>query len=154
MFGGKSGGTTVEVVPLRLQILGPLRVWRGGVERDPGPGRQAYLLALLLAAAGQPISVDQLVAHLWDDNAPAGAVTVIDGYAGALRRIREPALAPGEDGSYLHRHGNSYCLTAGAELLDLSSFREHVAAARTHVARGDDRALFVRRAEALIATLA
>ena len=33
---------------LRLQILGPLRIWRDEVEFDAGPRQQAYLLALLL----------------------------------------------------------------------------------------------------------
>ena len=33
---------------LTLKILGPLRVWRDGVELDPGPRQQAYLLALLI----------------------------------------------------------------------------------------------------------
>ncbi|MEU6201418.1 hypothetical protein, partial [Streptomyces sp. NPDC047061] len=37
---------------LRLQILGPLRIWRDGVELDPGPRQQSYLLAVLLARAG------------------------------------------------------------------------------------------------------
>ena len=41
---------------LRLQVLGPLRLWRDGVELDAGPRQQAYLLALLLARTGRPTS--------------------------------------------------------------------------------------------------
>jgi pimeloyl-ACP methyl ester carboxylesterase len=58
---------------LHLQILGPLRVWRDGVERDAGPRQQAYLLALLIARAGQPISREELIDLVWDDDAPASA---------------------------------------------------------------------------------
>lgn len=39
---------------LRVQILGPLRLWRDGVELDSGPPQQAYPLALLPARAGSP----------------------------------------------------------------------------------------------------
>jgi DNA-binding SARP family transcriptional activator len=46
---------------VRLQVLGPLRVWRGDVELDPGPPQQAYLLALLLARAGLPVSQAELI---------------------------------------------------------------------------------------------
>ncbi|GAA1649723.1 hypothetical protein GCM10009733_053440 [Nonomuraea maheshkhaliensis] len=46
---------------LRLQILGPLRLWRGDEELDAGPRQQAYLLALLLAREGQLISTPELV---------------------------------------------------------------------------------------------
>jgi len=58
---------------LHLQILGPLRVSRDGVEVDAGPRQQAYLLALLIARAGQPISREELIDLVWDDDAPASA---------------------------------------------------------------------------------
>ncbi len=62
---------------LRLQILGPLRLWRDGVELDAGPRQQAYLLALLLAREGRLVSMGELVDLIWDDDAPASAVNVI-----------------------------------------------------------------------------
>lgn len=54
MTAGSPAGSPAG--PVRLQVLGPLRVWRDGVERDAGPRQQAYLLALLLARAGQPVT--------------------------------------------------------------------------------------------------
>ena len=77
---------------LSLKILGPLRVWRDGVELDPGPRQQAYLLALLIARAGQPISGEELIDLVWDDDAPASARNVLHKYVGALRRLLEPGL--------------------------------------------------------------
>src|SRR5687767_15346481 len=46
---------------LRLQILGALRVWRDGIEVDPGPRQQAQLLAALLASVGRPVSTNELI---------------------------------------------------------------------------------------------
>jgi DNA-binding SARP family transcriptional activator/tetratricopeptide (TPR) repeat protein len=116
---------------LRLEILGPPRIWRDGVERDPGPRQQTYLLAILLAREGQPVSTDDLIDLIWEDDVPASAVNVIHKYIGALRRVLEPGLPARATGAYLHRHGNGYLLTAGPGTLDLIAFRELVATART-----------------------
>src|SRR5262249_26782275 len=99
--------------PLRLQILGPLRIWRHNAELDAGPRQQAYLLALLLARAGHPLSVDSLIDLIWDgDVVPASALNVIHKYVGALRRVLEPELPPRGASSYLQRRGDSYVLVA------------------------------------------
>ncbi|MEV0168851.1 ATP-binding protein [Nonomuraea fuscirosea] len=120
---------------LRLQILGPLRLWRGDQELDAGPRQQAYLLALLLARDGQLISTAELVDLIWDDDAPASAVNVIHKYVGALRRLLEPSLPVRGIGSYLQRRGNGYLFRAGPGMLDLAVFRESVQAAGQAVAR-------------------
>src|SRR5689334_7207827 len=78
---------------LRFQILGPLRVWRDGVELNVGPRQQAYLLCLLLARVGRPVSTSELIDLIWDDNAPGSAVNVIHKYVGALRRVLEPTTS-------------------------------------------------------------
>ena len=40
-----------ETLRLRVQILGPLRVWRDGREVDAGPRQQRSVLAFLAARA-------------------------------------------------------------------------------------------------------
>jgi DNA-binding SARP family transcriptional activator len=122
-------GGSVPGSSLRLQILGPLRLWRGGVELDAGPRQQAFLLALLLAREGRPISTAALVHLLWGEEAPASALNVVHKYIGALRRLLEPKLPVRETGSHLLRRGNGYLFTAGAAELDLVSFRKFVAGA-------------------------
>ncbi|MGW3961505.1 BTAD domain-containing putative transcriptional regulator [Amycolatopsis sp. NPDC005003] len=134
---------------LSLQVLGPLRLLRDGVELDPGPRQQAYLLALLLARGGRPVSASELIELIWDDASPASAVNVVQKYVGALRRIFEPELPPRDGGSYLHRHGNGYRLTTTHGMLDLITFRQHVKAARTDLARHRDRTALDHYAEAL-----
>ena len=125
---------------LSLKILGPLRVWRDGVELDPGPRQQAYLLALLIARAGQPISGEELIDLVWDDDAPASARNVLHKYVGALRRLLEPGLPARSAGSYLLRRGHGYLFAAGADELDVVSFRELVRKAGALVAGQRDEA--------------
>lgn len=119
-------GRPVGGVGLRLQVLGPLRVWRDGVELDTGPRQQAYLLALLLARVGRPISASELIDLIWGDGVPSSALNVIHKYVGALRRLLEPAIPSRGTGSYLHRRGNIYLFTAPSGMVDLVTFRELV----------------------------
>ncbi|MEU1301973.1 ATP-binding protein [Streptomyces shenzhenensis] len=120
-----------------LQILGPLRIWRDGVELDAGPRQQAYLLALLLARAGRPTSTSELIDLIWGDGVPSSALNVLQKYVGALRRLLEPLLPVREAGSFLHRRGSSYLFSAGPATLDLVAFRELVDAARGALTRHD-----------------
>ncbi|MEV4348217.1 BTAD domain-containing putative transcriptional regulator [Actinoplanes sp. NPDC049596] len=119
---------------LRLEILGPLRLWRGGAELQPGPRQQAYLLGVLLAREGQPISTAELVDLIWGEQAPATALNVIHKYVGALRRLLEPSVPNRGAGSHLHRRGTSYLFTAVSATLDLTTFRGLVRRARAELA--------------------
>ncbi|MFI6407711.1 ATP-binding protein [Streptomyces sp. NPDC050548] len=134
---------------LRLQILGPLRIWRDGVELDAGPRQQSYLLAALLARAGEPISTSELVDLIWAEDVPASAVNILQKYVGALRRLFEPLLPVREAGSFLHRRGNSYLFTVGSAMLDLVVFRERVDAARAALTHRDHEVALDHYVEAL-----
>ncbi|KUN24712.1 transcriptional regulator [Streptomyces antibioticus] len=118
---------------VRLRVLGPLRVWRDGVEWDAGPPQQAYLLAVLLARAGEPVSTGELVDLIWAEDVPVSAVNILQKYVGALRRLLEPALPGRAPGSYLQRRGGAYLFVADAETLDVVRFRELLATARSGV---------------------
>ncbi|MFB9676396.1 ATP-binding protein [Streptosporangium vulgare] len=135
--------------PLRLQVLGPLRVWRGENEVEPGPRQQAYLLALLLARGGRPTGTGELIDLIWGEDAPASALNVIHKYVGSLRRLLEPDLPPRGTGAYLLKRGNGYLCAAGADLLDLTRFRQQSAAARTARAEGRDAAALDHYLDAL-----
>ncbi|XVU21237.1 AfsR/SARP family transcriptional regulator [Actinoplanes sp. CA-054009] len=134
---------------LRLQVLGPLRIWRDGAELNAGPRQQAYLLALLLARVGRPVSTSELIDLMWGDDVPGSALNIIQKYVGALRRILEPAVPSRTTGSYLHRRGNAYLFTAPPGTVDLVSFRELVSAAEQAVAEHDHAAALDRYIEAL-----
>ncbi|MEU6379169.1 AAA family ATPase [Streptomyces sp. NPDC046909] len=134
---------------LKLQVLGPLRVWRDGVELDAGPPQQAYLLAILLARAGEPVSTSELVNLIWAEDVPASAVNILQKYVGALRRLLEPALPAREPGSYLQRRGGTYLFVADSETLDIVRFRELLDAARSDVEEQDLAAALDRYLEAV-----
>lgn len=134
---------------LRLQILGPLRLWRGDVELDPGPRQQAFLLAVLLARADRPVSRAELIDLIWDGEAPASALNVIHKYVGALRRVLQPGLSARGTGSYVHRRGDGYLFQSGNSGLDLVAFRELGKVARTAVVRRQHRMALDRMVEAL-----
>ncbi|MBM7512000.1 DNA-binding SARP family transcriptional activator/tetratricopeptide (TPR) repeat protein [Nocardioides cavernae] len=121
---------------VRLQVLGPLRVWRDDTELALGPRQQEYLLALLLARVGRPTSVSELIDLLWDDDVPRSAINILQKYVGAIRRVLEPALAVRESGAFVQRRGGGYILSAVPGAVDLVDFRLHVEGARRHVASG------------------
>jgi DNA-binding SARP family transcriptional activator len=125
-----------------MRILGPLRVWRDGVEVDPGPRQQSRLLALLLARTGRPVSKHELIDLMWGDDPPTSALNVVHKYVGSLRRVLEPALTPREHGSYLRSRGYGYLVTVDPDELDLAAFRALTrAASASRAAGGDDAAL-------------
>ncbi|MFI1990853.1 ATP-binding protein [Actinoplanes sp. NPDC020271] len=117
-------GTGRPIGCLRLRILGPPRIWRDGVELDPGPRRQTYLLALLLARAGRPIPARELIDLIWDEHPPAGALNVVQKYVGGLRRLLEPGLTARGSGSYVQLRGAGYVFAADPSTLDVTAFRD------------------------------
>ncbi len=138
-----------SIVAPSLRILGPLQVWRDGVEIDPGPRQQALLLAVLLARTGQPVSVGELIEVIWPRDEPSSAVNIIQKHVGALRRLLEPDLLNRDSGSYLRLHGNGYLLAADADVVDLVAFRDLTDAARAALARQDREESLERYAAAL-----
>jgi DNA-binding SARP family transcriptional activator/tetratricopeptide (TPR) repeat protein len=121
---------------VRLELLGPVRVWRDGVELGLGPPQQRALLAVLLAGAGQPVSLAELVELLWDGDPPVSAATVVHKYVGELRRLFEPDLPARAPGEWLLRQGGGYRLAVDAESFDLARFRELARQARHAVREG------------------
>ncbi|SNY26056.1 AfsR/SARP family transcriptional regulator [Paractinoplanes atraurantiacus] len=139
----------IEPNALRLQIMGPLRIWRGGHELDAGPRQQRCLLALLIAQEGRPVSMTDLIDLMWGPVPPASAINVIHKYVGALRRLMEPDLTPRSPGSFLARHDTGYRFSAGPETLDLVAFRQSVALARELAGRDQPEEALDRYVQAL-----
>jgi DNA-binding SARP family transcriptional activator len=122
---------------VRFTLLGPLRAWRDEVEIELGPPQQRLLLAVLLAQAGGPVSLDTLVDVLWEDNPPSSAVNVVHRYVGTLRRIFQPELPTRATGSWLIRDAGAYRLAVTPESSDLAEFRDLTSRARRLVTAGD-----------------
>ena len=116
-------------------VLGPVQAWRGEREVDLGSPQQRAVLALLLARAGEPVTIAEIVDTLWWQGAPQSAVNTVHRSIGQLRRALEPHLAARETGGWLVRAGGGYRLQADAASADLVRFRDLVERAR--VSRAD-----------------
>ncbi|GGR29431.1 AfsR/SARP family transcriptional regulator [Streptomyces aurantiogriseus] len=116
--------------PVRFAVLGPVRVWRGETELEPGGPQERAFLALLLVRAGQPVAVDEIVDVLWGTRPPRSAVNVVRRHVGSLRRLLEPGLAPRAAGRWLMRDAGGYRLVTDGDCLDLLRFRALREAAR------------------------
>jgi DNA-binding SARP family transcriptional activator len=108
---------------VRFSILGPLRVWRDGIELHLGPPKQRTVLALLLAQAGRPVPARQLVDALWDQRPPHSARNVVHRHVGVLRRLLEPELESRAAARLLVRDGDGYRIDVQPDELDLLQFR-------------------------------
>ncbi|MEU1787380.1 winged helix-turn-helix domain-containing protein [Streptomyces sparsogenes] len=85
------------------------------------PQRRA-LLALLLAGAGQTVSMEGLIDGLWSQDPPESAANVIHRHVGAVRRLLEPGLPTRAAGRWLLRGAGGYRLAVDADSLDLLRF--------------------------------
>ncbi|MEU3445176.1 AfsR/SARP family transcriptional regulator [Streptomyces griseoincarnatus] len=133
----------------RFSLLGPLRAWRDGTELPLGPRQQRLILAALLARAGQPVPLADLVDLLWEGDPPTSAANAVHRYVGVLRRLLEPDLPARNAGRWLVRQDGGYQLRIGAGELDLLRFRALVREAREKAAEGDAHEAVRRFGEAL-----
>ncbi|MFJ9351340.1 AfsR/SARP family transcriptional regulator [Streptomyces sp. NPDC101237] len=134
---------------MRFQILGPLRLWRGSADVRLGPPKQRALLALLLAHAGQPVPLHEIVDALWHEDPPATAANVVHRHVAALRRLLEPELVSGTASSRLVRASGGYALQVSGDELDLLRFRALCEDARDAARRADP----ARAVESLVEAL-
>ena len=71
--------------PVRVEVLGPLRVLVDGQPVEvPGPKRRA-LLAVLARAEGRVVSVDQLLDSIWSSDPPPSARAALHTHVSRLR---------------------------------------------------------------------
>ncbi|MFI5911105.1 BTAD domain-containing putative transcriptional regulator [Dactylosporangium sp. NPDC051541] len=73
-----------------LRVLGPFAV-ETGTAVDLGGPRQRAVLARLLSARGDVVSVDRMIEDLWRGEAPPRAIASLQAYISNLRRLLEPA---------------------------------------------------------------
>ncbi|HWJ08918.1 MAG TPA: BTAD domain-containing putative transcriptional regulator, partial [Nocardioides sp.] len=120
-----------------FSVLGSVRVVRAGAELQLGARQQRLVLALLLARAGAPVSLAELVDLLWDEEAPASAANVVHRHVGVLRRLLEPGLPTRSAGRHILRELSGYRLRVDEQSLDLLEFRSLSRLARRSLQDGD-----------------
>jgi Tannase and feruloyl esterase len=112
---------------VRFALFGGPRVWRGDIELDAGRPHRRVLLALLLAAGCEPITMSQVLAAVWSGDPPPTAVNIVHRLIGELRRLLEPDLGAREVGSFLLPAGLGYRLRLDPDDSDVLRLRRLVA---------------------------
>ncbi|MGQ0776055.1 MAG: AfsR/SARP family transcriptional regulator [Pseudonocardiales bacterium] len=120
---------------VKFGVLGDVETWVDGRRVKVGHVRQRCVLAVLLAEANQPVTVDQLVDRVWGQGVPHRARDTLYSY---LSRLRQ-ALAPAHE-VRLTRQTGGYVLVVDPMVVDLHRFRWLLAQAR---AAEEDRALIL-----------
>lgn len=125
---------------VRFSLLGPLRAWRDGTELALGSPQQRAVLAVLLLRGGRAAGTGELVDAVWGHTPPAGAVPMLRTYVSRLRKLLEPARAPGAPPRLVVSAGDGYALRTEEITSDLCVFEDGLAQAERRRAAGDSRA--------------
>ena len=121
-------------VNLRVQLLGPVRAWRGEQEVALGGPRRRALFGRL-ASARKAVSRDELIDGLWGDDPPANAENSLHVHILGLRRALEPRRAHRTPSRLLWGIGPGYQLMLGPGSRDTEALGRHIADARRLAAR-------------------
>lgn len=127
-----SGEPAAGGAKLRVGVLGPLSIQRGGVALRARPAGERTVLGLLVLAQGAPVSLSELVETLWGTEPPMSSAATVQTYISRLRKALGRSLADGRD--RLSRDGSGYRLELAEPEVDLALFRRLLGEAR--VARG------------------
>lgn len=123
-----------ENTHVRVGLLGPLTVTRGGVPLELGPRQRRVLLVRLLVACGRPVRLDTLCDDLWTGHPPAGAVAAVHAHISRLRRVLEPAAATKGRPKVLTRSSHGYALLLPDR--DTARFEQSLARSRSLLEAG------------------
>ncbi|MFF5204382.1 BTAD domain-containing putative transcriptional regulator [Streptosporangium sp. NPDC000396] len=116
-------------MPVRIEVLGPVRAWRDNTEIPLGAPQQRAVLALLAVAGGRPVPVPDIIEALWRTNSPSSAANIVQTYLKRLRRLLDPDR-PARSPGLLPRVGDGYALQADQDAVDLWRFRALTSEAR------------------------
>ncbi|MET8180845.1 tetratricopeptide repeat protein [Streptomyces sp. NPDC005336] len=111
-----------------------MELWHQGRQWTLGSPKERCVLAVLGAAAGEPVSVDALVDRVWGDRLPPTAAATLHSYLSRLRgRLKQVA---GDDTRLERPSPRTYRLRIAPEAVDLTRFRQLRGQARQTVAGG------------------
>jgi DNA-binding SARP family transcriptional activator len=111
-------------------ILGPLLVGSREKPVTLRGARQRELVALLLLRLGEVVSRDTIVDELWEEDAPATAIKVLQNAVSQIRRVLPQAAS-------LRTEPGGYVLDVDPNAVDARHFEQLVTGARAALERGD-----------------
>jgi predicted ATPase/DNA-binding SARP family transcriptional activator len=112
-----------------LHVFGGLRLAVDGETRPLGGPQERAVLALLVANADHPVSVDRLLDALWGDEVPATAEKTIQVYMSRIRAALGPAA--------VDRSAVGYVLHTVVVDLDVGAFEAAVRTGNAELEAGD-----------------
>lgn len=116
---------------LRVQTLGPFRVWRGAREILPSEWRREKarkLFQVLLTYRYTRLDRDQILEMLWPDLDPETAKRDFKVALSTLCKVLEPERPEGIPSAYIIRDGSRYGLRPYADIwIDVEEFEREVA---------------------------
>ena len=118
-----------DVTALRVELLGPVRAWRGEEELELG-GPQRRALLSMLAGTRRPVSRDEVIEGLWGQDAPVSAGNAVHVHVAWLRRVLEPGRPLRSPGRILTAAHSGYRLDLTPGSLDTEVLDFHLATAR------------------------
>ncbi|MBC7269997.1 MAG: tetratricopeptide repeat protein [Streptomyces sp.] len=133
-----------------LLALGPLELWHGSRQYELGSLKERCVLAALVHARGEPVSVDTLMDRVWNGEPPPTALDTLHSYLSRLRRRLRRAV--GEELAEVRRaSARQYQLRTDPDDIDLLRFQRLRTDAAAAAVRGErDLAVgLLRTAEAL-----
>ncbi|HEX6346740.1 BTAD domain-containing putative transcriptional regulator [Umezawaea sp.] len=114
--------STESAEPLRVQLLGAVRAWRGDTELALGSARQRALFTVLAMRANQVVTREELVDAIWGESPPGAVDSSLYTYVSRLRRALEPVRSKWTGGQMLVSAGSGYSLRLEPGLLDVREF--------------------------------
>jgi DNA-binding SARP family transcriptional activator/tetratricopeptide (TPR) repeat protein len=123
-----------------IRVLGSFAAEAGGAPVPLGGPRQRGVLALLVAARGQVVSVDRMVEDLWRGEPPSRALASLQAYVSNLRRLLEPGRPPRTPARLLVSASPGYALRLPPGAVDAWRFEELLDEARALADPRDARA--------------
>ncbi|WP_406629963.1 AfsR/SARP family transcriptional regulator [Amycolatopsis sp. WGS_07] len=127
---------------IQFRLLGEIEVRVGGQPIDVGHDRQRCVLAVLLAEAGRPVPVGQVVDRVWGGHRlPGRPLKTVQTYVSLLRRALAPAAV-----SITHQPAG-YRIGVDEQTVDLNRFRNLIDQA--HAAEDEKSAALLEQALAL-----
>jgi DNA-binding SARP family transcriptional activator len=109
---------------VRFEVLGELKVWNGDQASAVTADKQRTILAVLIAARGLDVSVDQLLESVWGDDLPANGRSALRFHISKLRSILQPDVKVAD--SVIQTTATGYRLEGSLATVDAWTLQDRV----------------------------
>jgi DNA-binding SARP family transcriptional activator/tetratricopeptide (TPR) repeat protein len=128
-----NGGSIQYAQDLEFSVLGPLEVRRGGRRVEIRGKREQAVLATLLLADGETVTVDRIVQAVWDDEPPQNAIKAV---RNCISLLRLSLAEPGGADRFIESATSGYRTRLADCALDARAFKQQAEGARRLAACG------------------